>query len=71
MPASYADRHLTDIVLFRQVGAGEWEYRYGLPILGYANIPGVTSHRTTQDLMSLCNTRGPNGNFGCKELDEF
>lgn len=71
VPQSYAERHLADIVLFRQVAAGEWEYRYGPPLLGYANIPGVTSHRTPQDLLSLCNTRDPNGNYGCKVEDEY
>ncbi|MFP3637654.1 hypothetical protein [Paraburkholderia sp. SIMBA_054] len=62
----YAADHLTDIVYFRQISANEWEYRVPRPIIAYAAVPGFISHKTDRNLLALCDTRDPNGNYGCK-----
>jgi hypothetical protein len=65
--AAYAQAHPVDVVLFRQDSDGKWEYRVPLAVLGYAGIPGVVIHRTSANLLEACNTRGPNGSFGCRQ----
>ena len=50
----YALRHETDAVLFKQVGPRMFEFRVKRPILGYAGIPWLISHRTDIDLVHQC-----------------
>ncbi|MBN3761356.1 hypothetical protein G3O01_11070 [Burkholderia sp. Ac-20365] len=62
----YANRHLLDIVMYRQTGDGKWEFRVPRPVIGYAAIPGLIAHKTERNLQDLCLTPDANGNRGCK-----
>jgi hypothetical protein len=52
--AEYAEQHPSDVVLFKRVGAGLFEYRVRRPILGYAGVPWLIAHRTNIDLVRYC-----------------
>ena len=50
----YAERHASEVVLFKRVGPKLFEYRVSRPLLGYAGIPWLIAHRTTVDLVRRC-----------------
>ena len=68
---SYAQAHLLDVVPFRKDSDGLWEYRVPSPVLGYAPIPGLIVHRTSRNLLEACDTRDPQGNYGCRDRSEY
>ena len=62
---AWAKDHLLDIVYFKKLPDGSWEYRVARPLVGYALIPGLVAKRTTKNLGALCQTPDANGNKGC------
>lgn len=62
---TWAKGHLLDIVYFKRLPDGSWEYRVPRPLLGDALVPGIVAKRTTKDLGALCETPDANGNKGC------
>jgi hypothetical protein len=59
--ARYATQHPNDPVLFKRVGHDLYEYRVKRPIIGYAGIPWLVTHRTKLDLVDKCNGLGADG----------
>ncbi|MBA9846744.1 hypothetical protein [Ralstonia pickettii] len=66
VPDKWAKEHLLDVVYFKQISDGTWEYRVPRPLVGYAYLPGVVAQRTTKDLGALCGAPDPNGMRGCQ-----
>ena len=66
VPDKWAKGHVLDVVYFKQISDGTWEYRVPRKLIGYAYVPGVVAKQTSKDLGALCNTPDPNGNRGCQ-----
>jgi len=59
----FAIHHASDVVLFKRVGPGMFEYRVRRPLVAYSGIPWLVAHHTGLDLLAICNTTGK---AGCK-----
>ncbi|MBA9859511.1 hypothetical protein [Ralstonia insidiosa] len=62
---AWAKDHLLDVVYFKQLSDGTWEYRVPRPVIGYAYVPGLVAKHTSKDLGALCESPDSNGNRGC------
>ncbi|MGF6634094.1 hypothetical protein [Paraburkholderia sp. MM6662-R1] len=57
----FAIRHASDVVLFKRIGPGMFEYRVRRPLVAYSGIPWLVAHHTGLDLLAICNVTGKGG----------